>query len=135
MAFRPLKPQYTAWARRRGLLRALGVLLAAGFGTVVLLDHTGCFGYGGDDHSRFDGRTFRVTDVTGDHAIVLDDGRRTLVILAGIEADGAEPALKDSRAGRTSGRTICVKLEPLQTRDRAGRLLGSIYLDDTDCLN
>jgi hypothetical protein len=136
MAFRPLKPQYTAWARRRRLLRWLGVLLAAGVGTIVLLDHAGCFGYRGDDHARFDGRTFRVAGVTQDNAIVLDDGpRRTLVVLAGIDADGAGPALKDHLAGRASGRAICVKLEPLQTRDRAGRLLGSIYIDDTDCLN
>jgi hypothetical protein len=135
MAFRPLKPQYTAWARRRQLLRWLGVLLAAGAGAVVVLDHRGCFGYRGDDHARFDGRAFRVTGVTDDNAIVLDDGRRTLVDLAGIDAHGAGPALKDYVAGRTSGRPICVKLEPLQTRDHAGRLIGSIYVDDTDCLN
>jgi hypothetical protein len=99
---------------------------------VVVFDHRGHFGYRGDDHAHFDGRTFRVAGVTEEGALLLDDSRGTVVAFVGV---APAAGLKTYMNQRVAGREITLKLEPLQTRDDHGRLIASIYLEDSDCLN
>jgi endonuclease YncB( thermonuclease family) len=135
MGFRPLKPEYTAWARRRRLLRWAATLMLLALGAAVLLDHLGYFGYDGDDWRRFDGRSFNVSRaLDGRTLIVSADGREVTVVLLGVDPP-TDPAARVHLSNRLTGRQVTLKLEPLQTRDAQGRLLAWVYLGDTGCLN
>src|SRR2546423_8049434 len=131
MAFRPLKPQYTAWARRRRLLRWTAALLLVAFGAAVLLDHLGYFAYHGDDWRRFDGRSFPVSRIIDGRTFdITADRDEVTVALLGIDSATASHVGRQSLAARIEGRSVTLKLEPLQTRDSEGRLIAWAYLGD-----
>ena len=136
MGFRPLKPEYTAWGRRRRLMRWAGVLILVALGAAVMLDHFGYFGYRGDDWGAFDGRSFEVSRVIdGQSFVTRVKGREVTVVLVGIDGSSEGGAAGQFLAERLTGRVVTLKLEPLQTRDAQGRLLAWVYLGDLDCLN
>jgi micrococcal nuclease len=100
-----------------------------------------------DDWSTFDHRTFTVTRVIDGDTIVIRNGEDDVIVgLVGIDAPPlhdpttgqpahwAERAAAYTRA-RAEGKTVTLRLEPVQTRDREGRLLAYVYLLDSDCLN
>ena len=103
----------------------------------------------GDDWSAFDHRTFvvsRVIDGDTIHIKSNEGSSETIVRLIGIDAPElhdpgtSQPAYWSDRArayldARASGKPVTLRLEPIQTRDRYGRLLAYVYLSDADCLN
>jgi micrococcal nuclease len=106
------------------------------------------FGKKSNDWTRFDHRTFVVSKVVdGDTIQVRDaDGTDATVRLVGVDA----PEMDDPSTGRPShwaeratayvtaraeGKSVSLRLEPVQTRDRYERLLAYVYLSDGDCLN
>src|SRR5205807_6979825 len=70
----------------------------------------------------------RTFDITADRDEVT-------VALLGIDAATASDVGRQSLAARLKGRSVTLKLEPLQSRDPEGRLLAWAYLDDTNCVN
>jgi micrococcal nuclease len=101
-----------------------------------------------NDWKRFDHQTFTVSTVVDGDTIHIRDqaGADTKVRLVGVDA----PELSDPSTGlaahwaeramsyltaRANGKNVTLRLEPVQTRDRYGRLLAYIYLTDSDCLN
>jgi hypothetical protein len=138
MAHRPLKPAYSAALRRRKLLRFMAMSAVALPALAVILDHLGCFGYRGDDWSRFDGKLFKVSRITPEGLIEVAAGRPpTLVRLLGVtypdESTTAE--FHDHLTPLLTERTIILKLEPVESRDPAGHLLAYVYLNESECLN
>ena len=92
---------------------------------LVLLDHAGCFGYRGDDAALFDRRGVRIVSVIEADALTIrttDTGRETVVQLLGADAPrgaaGAEA--RNYTASRLTGKTLTLRLDPLQRRDAAG---------------
>jgi endonuclease YncB( thermonuclease family) len=134
MGFRPLKPEYTAWARRRRLLRWAGALMLLVVAGAVALDHLGYFGCGGDDWRRFDGRSFPISGVIdGQTFVVCAEDREEIVELVGVNI--AATSARQFIDEHLRGHQVTLKLEPLQTRDSRGRLLAWVYIGDTECLN
>ncbi len=123
------------------------VLLVA----MVAADRSGCGLLATDDLHRFDGRTFTVQRVVDGDTLVLDapDGNRgtTRVRLWAIDApelgrpDENRPAepLADAAKARlielAEGRPVTFELEPSRVRDRYGRVLAFLELDDGTVLN
>ena len=130
---RPLKPDYSAALRGRRLLRYLALLSISLLGLFVLLDHLGCFGYRGDDVAAFDGKRFTLQHVNprGD-LIVTHDGRETEIRLLGVAANSTAQTYLQEHA---IGKSVILKLEPLENRDADGRLPAYVYLNESDCLN
>ena len=135
--------------RRRGRLRrwTLAGLLVLGLSAV--LDRTGTFRYRGDDWAAFDQKACLVTHVSdGDTIVVkrLDGGAETKVRLIGVDtpelhsaAGGgsdywAREAMRYT-ADKTRGKSVTLRLEPTNTRDRYKRLLAYVYVGDSDQLN
>jgi len=135
--------------RRRRFIR-LGawsalLLLAAG----VLADHWGVLGDHGDDRSRYDRRRAVVVRIVdGDTFIARIDSsdEEIMMHLLGTDAprlhlgerrpaDHWAPQARDYLVEKLEHQTITLRLEPLLTRDRFGRLLVYAYLNDTDNLN
>jgi len=135
--------------RRRRLVKrgsAWGILLLV---VSIVLDHFGVFGHKGNDWRNLDQQQVVVTKVVdGDtvHVKATVSGAEEKVRLIGIDAPElhfnhksppdywAEQATK-YLTDRSLGKTITLKIEPTQTRDRYGRLLGYLYVTDTDNLN
>src|SRR5947209_618652 len=104
MGFKPLKPEYTAWARRRRLLRWAGALMLVALGAVVALDHLGYFGFRGDDWRTFDGRPVRVSRaIDGRSFVTFVEGREVTVALAGIQASGGTAVARQYLAEQLNG--------------------------------
>jgi micrococcal nuclease len=134
--------------RRRRIRRTVFSLLAL-LALSVILAHFDLFGRpSGDDWAIYDKQTFVVTHVVdGDTIDVAASpaAKPTRVRLLGIDApemhgeDGraefwAEAATKYAVA-RSDHKTVTLKLEPTETRDRYGRLLAYVYLSDVEMLN
>lgn len=104
---------------------------------------------GSDDWTNFDHKSFAVTRVVDGDTVDVEssDGAfKTRVRLLGIDApemtdpSTGHPAHWADRAtgylrGRLTGRSVTLRLEPIETRDKYGRLLAYIYLTDGDCIN
>ncbi len=136
--------------RRRRLLTRGSYLLFVLLALLCLVDWLGGFsGAARDDWTRFDHQTFSVARIIdGDTVIVAPEGTgdETVVRLVGLDA----PEMLDPSTGkpahwaeqstryvqaRAGGRPVTLRLEPIQTRDRFGRLLAYVYLSDSDCIN
>ena len=102
------------------------------------------------DPSQWDGRTATVQRVVDGDTIVVDvPGGHETVRLIGVDAPeiahkGAVGSPIDSYFGpeakryltdALAGRTITLKFDGTEKRDRYQRLLGYVYLNDTDCVN
>ena len=102
-----------------------------------------------DDWTKFDHQTFLVSRVVdGDtiHVHRPNDSSDTIIRLIGIDtpelhdpttgqpAHWAERAAAYTKA-RCEGKSVTLRLEPIDTRDRYDRLLAYVYLTDIDCLN
>jgi micrococcal nuclease len=130
------------------LLRAGGYLLIVILGSLSCFDHLRPESRPKDDWTTFDHQSFPVTHVVdGDTIHIRDsDSHETIIRLLGIDAPEmhdpttgkpahwAENATRYLRA-RTEGKTVSLKLEPIETRDKYDRLLAYIYLGDSDCIN
>lgn len=147
MARRKFNPTPVLKRRRLRRLALLAMLIVLSLG--VLADHLGLLRYRGDDHEIFDQQpVFVVRVIDGDTVRVrrgpADD--EVPVRLLGIDAPEmnytsdeppdyyAKDATQYLRA-RVEGRSVTLKLEPLQTRDRYDRLLAYLYLSDAENLN
>jgi micrococcal nuclease len=114
----------------------------------LILDRAGVFGYRGDDGARFDRHEALVTRVVDGDTIHIrtSEGVEATVRLIGVDAPEmnshnnrppdhyAEQATKYARA-RLDGKTIRLRLDDPQTRDRYGRLLAYVYLNESDNFN
>jgi endonuclease YncB( thermonuclease family) len=132
-------PEHRAALRRRRLIRSFIASLLTLFVSAAILDHLGCFGYRGDDHANFDGKSFTIDRVTDRGSLVLRDRPGTEVVLLGValprigERFGDETKSYLTRA--VGGKPIILKLDPLETRDANGLLRAYVYLTDNDVLN
>jgi hypothetical protein len=132
----PLKPEYSAALRQRKLLRLAVLLIPSILGLAILLDHLGAFGYRGDDWASFDGRRFEAQRIAPNGFVVISNHHETEVRFLGVGFP--ERYAADSHGYLVSslaGKTVILKLDPLQTRDAAGHLLAYVYLSEGDCLN
>lgn len=132
--------------RRHKLLAAMGYLLVAALILSCAADHAT---KPSNDWRRFDHQRAVVTHVTDGDTLRVGFGEaseETTVRLLGIDA----PELTDVSTGRpahwadrarkyvearAAGKTVTLRLEPTQSRDRYDRLLAYVYLSDGDCLN
>lgn len=136
----------------RDLLRRRRITSWAGLFTLLLLALSVAmdrFSHPSNDWNRFDHHAFHVTRVVdGDtiHIRSTGDSADTIVRLLGIDA----PELHDSATGqpahwaerantylktRIEGKEVSLRVERLETRDRYGRLLAYVYVNDSDCIN
>jgi micrococcal nuclease len=134
--------------RRRRIRRSIFTVLVL-LALSVVLGRFDLFGRPrGSDWAIYDKQSFIVTHVvdgdTIDVAAALGS-KYTRVRLLGIDApelhgdDGqpqfwAEAATKYA-AARSDHKTVTLKLEPTETRDKYGRLLAYVYLSDSEMLN
>jgi micrococcal nuclease len=138
--------------RRRRIARksAVWLIVAAVVAGLVAADRLGIFGRRQEpDSPRYNGRTFRVGHtVDGDTLDVnIPDGdhRRTRIRLRGVDTPecvrpnhpvehfGPEAASFTRRM--TRGKMVRLEIPPHETRDKYGRLLAYVYLDDGRMLN
>lgn len=139
----------------RSLRRRRTVRRFAAAGLVVLalsavLDRWGGFRYAGDDWRRFDHKTFLVTHVADGDTLAVRPaagGPETRVRLLGVDAPELHSAADEHRpdywardarrytASHAEGRRVILRLEQTQTRDKYGRLLAYVYVDEADNLN
>ena len=135
--------------RRRRRVRRFTLAALIALGLSALLDRAGVFRYDGDDWRNFDHKTFVVTHVADGDTLTVrpaTGGPETRVRLLGIDA----PELHSREAGRPdhwahdarlyaerrAGRkTVTLRLEHGQTRDKYRRLLAYVYVGDADNLN
>lgn len=135
--------------RQRRLLRVSGYFLILLIGSVSCWDHLRTTTRSKDDWTSFDHRTFVVSRVVdGDtlHIQGRDGLGETIIRLLGVDAPEMHdpttnrPAHFAERAtryltARVEGKTVSLRLEPIETRDRYDRLLAYIYLGESDCIN
>jgi endonuclease YncB( thermonuclease family) len=134
--------------RRRRIRRTVFSLLAL-LALSIVLGRWDLFGRrSGDDWAIYDKQSFVVMHVVDGDTIDVASAlgaKYTRVRLLGIDApelhgdDGqpqfwAESATKYA-AARSDHKTVTLKLEPTETRDRYGRLLAYVYLSDAEMLN
>ncbi len=150
MRTRGEKPVVSEQLRKRRVVRrvvATGIALLV---ASVVFDHIGAFGYAGDDWRNFDHKSVLVTRVIDGDTIcvrpVNGSTRETRVRLLGVDAPElhlattrvpdywGERALAYTSA-RITGKTVTLRTEPTETRDRYGRLLAYVYLTDSDNVN
>lgn len=120
---------------RRKLLTRGGYFLAIVLAAVAVMER---YRLGNDDWAAFDHQTFIVSRVIDGDTIRVDPD--TTVRLLGVDAPELPDAHWASQArdyvqARALGRQVVLRLDQVQTRDRYGRLLAYVYLDDGDCLN
>ncbi|HEX8322274.1 MAG TPA: thermonuclease family protein [Tepidisphaeraceae bacterium] len=99
------------------------------------------------DPSKWDGQSVIVRRVVDGDTIVVDGPgmENEHVRLRGVDAPevahGGQPDMhfgpqaKQYLAGRLTGKPITLKFDGTEKRDRYQRLLGYVYLDETDCVN
>lgn len=115
----------------------------------LVADRLGCLRYRGSDHEIFDQKTVMVIHVVDGDTVRIRRGPaddQVLVRLLGIDAAEmnyrtdsppehfAEQATRYLR-NRVEGRSVILKLEPLETRDRYDRLLAYLYPTPNENLN
>ena len=135
--------------RRRGRLRRWTLAGLMLLGLSAVLDRAGTFRYQGDDWRGFDHKSFVVTRVSDGDTIWVQPtggGPETKVRLIGEDtpelhsASGgggdywAREAMRYT-ADRAAGRSVTLRLEPTNTRDKYKRLLAYVYVGDSDQLN
>lgn len=99
---------------------------------LVTGEHFGCFGWVGSDRSRFDQKVFTIEAVTRSGTfLVAAESVRAEVRMIGVDEQTVQP----QACAAYLGRQVVVKLESLQTRDRRGRLMAYLYLDERTVLN
>jgi endonuclease YncB( thermonuclease family) len=145
-SFDPLHPQLRRRRRYRRLTFA-GLLLLA---ISAVLDRTGVFRYDGDDWRNFDQKTFLVTHVADGDTITVrptSGGAETRVRLIGVDApelhsrdDNSRPDYwaRDAKRyteSRAERKTVTLRLEQGETRDKYRRLLAYVYVGDMENLN
>jgi hypothetical protein len=128
--------QLSSWYLRRSTLRALivFVLAIAGLGVEYCRDGggRGPSEAASTDRDRFEDQVFRIDHVIDGDTAVLSDG--TSVRLIGIDAPEMVPvqqcgAMEATQLNREliDEKTVTLRLDPAETRDRFGRLLA--YLE------
>jgi endonuclease YncB( thermonuclease family) len=127
---------------RRRRWRVVGASLVALVVLASVLDHAGVFGYAGNELRTMDGGRFVVSSVLdGDSLRVKSEGGKELTIhLLGVDAPDPPDAhwaaeAKTYTSNRLLNRTVTLKLDPLQPRDRHGDVLAYVYVTDGDNLN
>lgn len=132
--------------RRRFLAAGAYVLLGLLIGSVGL-DRLSGRGRSTNDWQQFDRQQFLVAKVVdGDTIRIASHEGETKVRLIGVDApemnytERKPPAHFAEQAtryllGRCEGRTVTIRLDQTQTRDRYGRLLAYIYITDAEMLN
>ena len=125
---------------RRGVFAGLVLLALSTF-----VGRFGAFGYRGDDWGKFDGKTVVVTHVMDGDTVrirVPPDAPEDTVRLLGIDAPetGQSPAHWGREAtaqlrATLEGKSVTVRLDTTQTRDKYRRLLAYLYLNDSDNVN
>ena len=146
---RSFEPIHPALRRRRRVRRfTLAGLVLLGLSAV--LDRAGVFRHAGDDWRAFDHKEFVVTHVADGDTIEVrptDGGDVTRVRLIGVDAPELRSRDDDSRPdfwakeakryteNRARGRTVTLRLEQTETRDRYKRLLAYVYVADSANLN
>ena len=123
--------------RFRRWMRRLRIALLVALGLLLLWR---VFRGARDDYSRFDRRTFFVAAAVDGDTFLLSDREHTPVTLLGIDAPDlpADHFATEAAAYlrvRLEGKSVLLKLDGTETRDRAGRLRAYVYLSDTDLLN
>jgi micrococcal nuclease len=132
------------------LLAGSGYFLLVALAFLVGLDHLRPSGGAkSNDWTAFDHQQFIVSRVVdGDTIHIQRQGSsgETIVRLLGVDA----PEMHDPTTGRPAHwaeraksyvqaradrKNVTIVLEPIETRDRYGRLLAYVYLSDNDCLN
>lgn len=123
--------------------------------TLIAADRAGLLLYAGDDWRRYHNKTFRVTHVVDGDTIDLDcpDPRSpshrdfTRIRLWGVDCPetakpwlhlAAQPLADEAMRltqSLTEGRSVRVELQKQRLRDRFGRLLAYVTLDDGSSLN
>jgi len=111
-------------------------------------DHLRASGRPKDDWTRFDHRTFTVSRVVDGDTIHIhtDEPNDTIIRLLGIDAPEMHDPTTDRPAhwaerstnylrARINGKSVSLRLEPIETRDRYDRLLAYIYVGDADNIN
>jgi endonuclease YncB( thermonuclease family) len=132
--------------RRRRIRAAIGGVLGLLL-IVCLADNLTLLAWDGNDWKRFDRKPARVVEVTDGDTIVVEteSSERATVRLIGVDApemnfNKGEPAYFAERAmnytiARSKDKTVTLRLDTTQTRDRYGRLLAYVYLPENDLLN
>jgi endonuclease YncB( thermonuclease family) len=127
--------------RRRKLLSLCGSLLLASLLISAVGDHLR--GAARDDWAAFDHQIFHVTQIiSGDTICVtpISSDHEIIVRLIGVEATAMPAAYwavkaKNYVEARSLEKNVTLRLEPIDTRDRQGRVRAYVYLSDIDCLN
>lgn len=129
---------------RRGIASALALLALS-----VALDRWGVFNHHGDDWANYDRQVVLVSRVVdGDTVHVRRAGELSedTIRLLGIDAPEVShaPGGVDAHWGRASTRaleeriadkSVTVRLDATQTRDKYGRLLAYLYISDAENVN
>ena len=126
---------------RRGAFAALLLLAVSTF-----VGRFGAFGYRGDDWAKFDGKEAVVSHVVDGDTVrvrVPPNSSEDTVRLLGIDAPettGQSPAHWGREAtaqlrAKLEGKSVTVRLDATQTRDKYRRLLAYLYVNDTDNVN
>lgn len=134
------RDQLSSWYMRRSTLRTLIVLVlaVAGLGVEYCRDGGGRrpSEAASTDRDRFEDQVFRIDHVIDGDTAVLSDG--TSVRLIGIDAPEMVPvqqcgAMEATQLNREliDEKTVTVRLDPFETRDRFGRLLAYLKRDET----
>ncbi len=144
----PIERFLSQRGKRRGWYVAVTLLVAL---LLVLADRGGLLVEPGDEMSRYDGQTFRVTRVIDGDTLDLDvadgDQRTTRVRLWGVDTPEkafrnpprpAEPFAQeatDLTRALAEGQRVRLILEPHRLRGNYGRLLAFVELPDGTLLN
>lgn len=130
--------------RRR---RTLVIVAFVAIGVLSALDHAGAFGYRESDRLHYEGAVARITYAADGDTIDVDipDGKWpiTRIRLWGVDCPEIAHGVGETDAyfgreamefvrGKIVGRTARLAMDPVRTpRDKYGRLLAYVYLDDT----
>jgi Staphylococcal nuclease homologue len=124
--------------RRRRLIITFDILLILLTGSIVFR-HSRLPATGWDDWAAFNGQTVQFISVDGPCEIsVRSPGSAiTRVYLLGIVSvdEPWDSQAKNYLATHLTGKSLLLRLEPIQPRDPQGRLLAYAYLDDLDMVN
>jgi micrococcal nuclease len=139
--------RFLRWQRTRRIVLALLIPLL--LVSLSYADRHGAFLYSGNDVDRYNGKTFPVDHVIdGDTLVIRDGDLKVSVRFLGINApEIAKPWLNDKPSQPfgdeaaalvhhlADGKSVRLVVEPGRTRERFGRLLAFLYLEDGTCLN
>ena len=127
--------QLTALRRRRQI--QIGSIILVGLiAALIAADHFGIFGYHGDDWANFDSKRFVIARINEQgQPIVKKNGREVALQLIAINPPAELPAFMSYLQNHLVGKTVILKLEPLETRSKDKLLRCYVYLTEEDCLN